>query len=300
LSSGANKRITTMNFRSLALALVLRASLVGSILLALLIWPPANALIPVPPLEGHVTDLTKTLSPEQKTALEQTLTAFEARKGTQITVLLVPSTRPEAIEPFAMRVAEQWKIGRKKFDDGVILVIAKADRNLRIEVGYGLEGVLTDLKSQRIINNTISPRFKEDDIYGGIAAGVAEMVQILEGEPLPTPVSKTPDGLDTLSQYLPLLLIVALLVGGLLRRILGRIPGALLTGTLITLIAWFAIGAIFVSIVAGVIALALTLWGGGLLGLGRMFGGGRGGGSGGGGFRGGGGGFGGGGGSGRW
>ncbi len=274
--------------------------MIGSILLTLLIWPLANALIPVPPLQGHVTDLTKTLSAEQTTALEQSLTAFEARKGTQIAVLLVPSTRPEAIEPFAMRVAEQWKIGRKKVDDGVILVIAKADRSLRIEVGYGLEGVLTDLKSQRIINNTISPRFKEDDIYGGIAAGVAEIVQVLEGEPLPTPAPKTPDGLDTLSQYLPLLLIVALLVGGLLRRILGRIPGALLTGTLITLIAWFAIGAIFVSIVAGVIALALTLWGGGLLGLGRMFGGGRGGGSGGGGFRGGGGGFGGGGGSGRW
>ena len=274
--------------------------MIGSILLTLLIWPLANALIPVPPLQGHVTDLTKTLSAEQTTALEQSLTAFEARKGTQIAVLLVPSTRPEAIEPFAMRVAEQWKIGRKKVDDGVILVIAKADRSLRIEVGYGLEGVLTDLKSQRIINNTISPRFKEDDIYGGIAAGVAEIVQVLEGEPLPTPAPKTPDGLDTLSQYLPLLLIVALLVGGLLRRILGRIPGALLTGTLITLIAWYAIGAIFVSIVAGVIALALTLWGGGLLGLGRMFGGGRGGGSGGGGFRGGGGGFGGGGGSGRW
>ena len=289
-----------MNLRSLALALALRASMIGSILLTLLIWPLANALIPVPPLQGHVTDLTKTLSAEQTTALEQSLTAFEARKGTQIAVLLVPSTRPEAIEPFAMRVAEQWKIGRKKVDDGVILVIAKADRSLRIEVGYGLEGVLTDLKSQRIINNTISPRFKEDDIYGGIAAGVAEIVQVLEGEPLPTPAPKTPDGLDTLSQYLPLLLIVALLVGGLLRRILGRIPGALLTGTLITLIAWYAIGAIFVSIVAGVIALALTLWGGGLLGLGRMFGGGRGGGSGGGGFRGGGGGFGGGGGSGRW
>jgi uncharacterized protein len=300
LSTGLDKHIAPMNFRSLALALVLRASLVGSILLALLLWPLANALVPVPPLQGHVTDLTKTLSPEQTTALEQALTAFEVRKGTQIAVLLVPSTRPDAIEPFALRVAEQWKIGRKKVDDGVILVIAKADRSLRIEVGYGLEGVLTDLKSQRIINNTIAPRFKEDDIYGGIAAGVAEIVQILEGEPLPKPTPKTSDGLDTLSRYLPLLLIFALLVGGILRRILGRVPGALLTGILITLVAWFVLGAIFISIVAGAIALALTLWGGGLLGLGRMFGGGRGGGSGGGGFRGGGGGFGGGGGSGRW
>jgi len=300
LSSGANKRITPLNLRSLAPALALRASLIGSILLTLLIWPLANALIPVPPLQGHVTDLTKTLSPEQTTDLEQTLAAFEARKGTQIAVLLVPSTRPEAIEPFAIRVAEQWKLGRKKVDDGVILVIAKADRSLRIEVGYGLEGVLTDLKSQRIINNTIVPRFKEENIYGGIAAGVAEIVQLLEGEALPKSAPKAPDDLETLSQYLPLLLIFALLVGGFLRRVLGRIPGALLTGILITAMAWFVIGAIFISIVAGAIALALTLWGGGLLGLGRMFGGGRGGGSGGGGFRGGGGGFGGGGGSGRW
>ncbi|NBS98562.1 MAG: YgcG family protein, partial [Betaproteobacteria bacterium] len=250
-----------MNLRMLALALALRASLVGSILLALLIWPPANALIPVPPLEGHVTDLTKTLSAEQKAALEQSLTAYETRKGTQIAVLLVTSTRPEAIEPFAIRVAEQWKIGRKKVDDGVILIIAKADRSLRIEVGYGLEGVLTDLNSQRIINDTIVPRFKEDDIYGGIAAGVAAIVQILEGEALPKPAPKTPDGLDTLSQYLPLLLIFALLCGAILRVIFGRIPGAFITGILVTLIAWFVLGAIFISIVAGAIALALTLWG---------------------------------------
>lgn len=295
MSTGATHRLTPMNLRSLAL----RTGAVGTLLLALLILPVARALIPIPPLQGHVTDLTKTLSSEQTATLEQSLSAFEARKGVQIAVLMLPSTLPEAIEPFSMRVAEQWKLGRKKVDDGVILVIAKADRTLRIEVGYGLEGVLTDLNSQRIINNIIVPHFREDDIYGGISAGVADIIRIIEGEPLPKPVPNAPEGLDTLSQYLPLLLIFALLCGGILRLIFGRIPGALITGILVTLIAWYVIGAIFLSIIAGAIALSLTLWGRGLLGLGRMFGGGRGGGSG-GGFRGGGGGFGGGGGSGRW
>jgi len=290
----------------------------------------ANALIAVPPLQGHLTDLTKTLSAEQAQAIEQSLTVFENRKGTQIAILILPSTGPEPIEPFSIRVAEKWKIGRKRQDDGVILVIAKSDRTVRIEVGYGLEGVLTDLYSQRIISDILLPHFKRNDFYGGITAGIADIIQRIDQEPVAdessatepstktapdaaprkslagTPI-ETPIGTPDWMSNLMLILIGALLVGGVLRLTFGRIPGALLTGVLVTLIAWFVIGALFFSVVAGTVALGLTLWGGGLLGiaarlLGRGRGGGRGGGGGfgGGGFRGGGGGFGGGGGSGRW
>ena len=131
-------------------------------MLALVLGMPlmAVALNPVPPLTGHVIDQTGTLTTEQMATLEQTLTAFEARRGSQLAVLMIASSAPEAIEPYALRVAELWKLGRKKVDDGAILVIAKDDRATRIEVGYGLEGSLNDATSKRIISDTILPRFK--------------------------------------------------------------------------------------------------------------------------------------------
>ena len=287
-------------------------------LLLLALFPlVAHALIAVPPLQGHLTDLTRTLNAEQAQAIEQSLTAFENRKGTQIAILIVPSTGPEPIEPFSIRVAEKWKIGRKRQDDGVILVIAKADQAVRIEVGYGLEGVLTDLHSQRIVSDIILPHFKQNDFYGGITTGIADIIRRIDGEPNlgaesaksdpnVAPLGTQIGALDGMTN-LPMILVGALLIGGVLRLIFGRIPGALLTGILVTLIAWFVIGALFFAVVAGTVALGLTLWGGGLLGIAaRLLAGGRGGGRGGGGglggggFRGGGGGFGGGGGSGRW
>src|ERR1017187_5170898 len=118
----------------------------------------AGAQVPVPPLTGRVTDQTATLSAEQKAVLEQTLQAFEARKGSQLAILLVPTTAPETIEQYSLRVAEQWKLGRKKVDDGAILVIATTDRALHIEVGSGLEGALNDATSKRIISEIIAPR----------------------------------------------------------------------------------------------------------------------------------------------
>lgn len=262
----------------------------------------AAAQVPVPPLTGHVTDQTGTLSAEQRASLEQTLAAFEARKGSQLAVLMVASTAPEAIEPFALRVAEQWKLGRKKVDDGAILVVAKNDRALRIEVGYGLEGVLTDLTSKRIINEVVVPRFKSQDFYGGITAGVDQIIRVVDGEPLPEP-SKTPsENLGDVRQYMPILFILALVIGGVLRSALGKVPGALVTGGAVAVIAWFIAGALSMALAAGVIALFVTLLGVGTgrHGFGGYYGGMGRGGSGGGGFRGGGGGFGGGGASGRW
>ena len=267
--------------------------------------PQLAAQIAVPPLTGHVTDQTGTLTTDQKAVLEQTLTAFEARKGSQLAVLMVASTAPEEVEAYALRVAEQWKLGRKKVDDGAILVIAKNDRALRIEVGYGLEGSLTDLTSKRIINETILPRFKGGDFYGGITAGVDQVVRVIDGEPLPAPTARVPQGIGNVQQYAPMLFIVALAVGGVLRAVLGKVGGSLVTGGVVAAVAWFVVGAVSMAAVAGVIAMLLTLLGGGMLGrgLGGFYGGGRGGGGlggGGGGFSGGGGGFGGGGASGRW
>src|SRR5262245_19180640 len=119
----------------------------------------AQAQIAVPPLQARVTDLTHTLSAEQVGALEQKLRDFETRKGSQLAVLMVPTTEPEDIAGFGIRVADEWKVGRKGIDDGAILIIAKNDRRMRIEVGRGLEGVMPDVIAGRIVNDTIAPLF---------------------------------------------------------------------------------------------------------------------------------------------
>src|SRR5689334_20055757 len=160
----------------------------ASLLALLLCWAGAAlALVAVPPLSGRVVDQTGTLTAADVASLTQTLRDLERRKGSQIAVLIVPTTDGEAIEQFSLRVAEAWKIGRKKIDDGALLVIAKNDRRLRIEVGYGLEGVLTDVTSKRIIDEIITPKFRSGDFAGGIAAGVNRMIGLVNGEKLPEP-----------------------------------------------------------------------------------------------------------------
>ena len=267
----------------------------------------AVALVPVPPLQARLTDLAGTLTAEQQAGLEQSLRAFEAKKGTQIAVLIVPSTKPEEIEQYALRVVEQWKLGRKKVDDGALLLIAKDDRTLRIEVGYGLEGVLNDATAKRIVSEVITPPLKQGDYFGAVSAGVDQMIRVIDGEPLPEPKRGTaglPVG-QNIGQLLPMLFVVALLVGGVLRKTLGRIPGALVTGGLLGLAGWFLAGALLAAALAGGAAFLITLLGVGMGRHGGMYGGGLyggmgGGRSGGGGFGGGGGGFGGGGASGRF
>ena len=277
-------------------------------LLLLLLALPAWAQVAVPQLTARVTDLTGTLTKEQTASLEQMLGSFEARKGSQIVVLMVPTSAPESIEQYALRVAERWKIGRKNVDDGAILVVAKNDRALRIEVGYGLEGALNDATANRIIREVIAPRFREGDFYGGINAGVDRMLRVIDGEPLPAPASPAPQVGGGLGQSLPILLILAMVVGGLLRRMLGRTVGSVAAGGAVGAVAWLLVGAVSIAVLAGILAFIFTLVGGGAGrgirgGFPGGFGGGglgRGGGFGGGGFRGGGGGFGGGGASGRW
>jgi uncharacterized protein len=258
----------------------------------------------IPPLTARVVDETGTLSSEQRSSLEATLKDFESRKGAQIAVLIVPTTQPETIEQYSIRVVEQWKLGRKKVDDGAMLIVAKNDRTLRIEVGYGLEGALNDATSNRIIEETIVPRFKQGDFYGGVKAGLDSMMSVISGEALPPP-SRRPGGTDGVTGLLPALLVIAIVAGGVLRALFGRLPGAMVTGGVVGAIAWLFSGALVLAVIAGAIALVFTLAGSGI----GAFAGGRylGGGPGGLGgrsnrdiFRGGGGGFGGGGASGRW
>jgi uncharacterized protein len=279
---------------------VIRALLVFFVALA------AWAQVAVPPLKARVTDLTGTLTKEQTASLEQMLQSFEARKGSQIAVLMLPSVKPEAIEQYALRVAEQWKIGRGKIDDGAILVVAKNDRELRIEVGYGLEGALNDATANRIVEDIIVPRFREGDFYGGISAGVDRMIRVIDGEPLPEPARPQPQVGGGIGQSLPVLLILAMVVGGLLRRMLGRVFGSMAAGGVVGGLAWLLVGALGIALIAGMLAFVFTLVGSGARrgyygGFPGGFRGGMGGGGfGGGGFRGGGGSFGGGGASGRW
>ncbi len=273
--------------------------------LALGVCAAARAQVAVPTLTARVTDQTGTLTAEQKASLERVLQAFEARKGSQIVVLMVPTTAPETVEQYALRVAEQWKPGRKKIDDGALLLVAKNDRALRIEVGYGLEGVLNDITAKRIVSEVITPRFKEGDFFGGITSGVDRMIRVVDGEPLPAPAGTSASRAGGIEQMLPVLLVVAVVAGMVLRSMLGKVPGAIATGGAVGFLAWLMANALAVGLIAGVAAFLFTLLGAGGGGYGGMHGGrGRYGGMGrggfGGGFGGGGGGFGGGGASGRW
>lgn len=230
----------------------------------------------MPPLTARVVDRTGTLSAAEQAELERTLADFEARKGSQIVVLLVPTTEPETIEQYSMRVVEQWKLGRKKVDDGALLLIAKDDRALRIEVGYGLEGALSDLVSKRIISEDIVPHLRKGDFAAGIRAGVDRMIRVIDGEPLPPPPPQqeySNAGGPSLNNALPVILIFAVIGGGILRAMLGPLPGALATGGLVAVGAWLLLGALSFALIAGLIAAVATL-----AGIGR-------GGFGGGGFR---------------
>lgn len=276
-------------------------------LLGLALLPgPTPADVPVSPLERRLTDLTGSLTKAEVDALEASLADFERRKGSQIAVLIVPTTQPETIEQYSIRVAESWKLGRKGVDDGVLLLVAKNDRTVRIEVGYGLEGVLTDATSNQIIEDIIVPRFKAGDFAGGINAGVAAIIQVVEGEPLPPAQQwRSPaKGRDVFDAIIPLAM-VALVAGAILRAVIGRLPAATLVSLLVGALVWAIAASLAIALFAAVAAFLLTLLGQTpMSGRGYRGGGARGGGwgsgGGGGGFGGGGGGFGGGGASGRW
>jgi uncharacterized protein len=293
---------------------VRRAFLFLVLLVAAVPWAAsAQGLQPIPSLERRVTDAADILSAAEESALEEKLAAFEARKGAQIAVLAVASTAPEEIEQYSIRVVDAWKLGRKGVDDGALLIVAVDDKRLRIEVGRGLEGVLTDLTSNRIIQETITPLFRGGDYAGGINAGVDRMISVVDGEPLPEPEQQWQGGKEGgLENILGLIFVLAIVLSAILRKILGRILGAVTTGGVLGALGFLVTGAIGMAFLAGVVGFVVALAGGVPTGRfashgrrGRWDGGFGGGGFGGGGFGGGGfgglgGGFGGGGASGRW
>lgn len=265
---------------------------------ALLLPAAAAAEVPVPPLRAPVMDLVGKLSFDEQKQLEESLRAFEREKGAQIAVLILPTTAPETIEQYSIRVAEEWKLGRKGVDDGILFVVALEDRAVRIEVGYGLEGAVTDLHAKRIIDGLVTPRFREGDFNRGITDGVNALMQLVRGEELPPAVaeSASQDG-EAETGIRGGALIFAVILGAIARMfsMQMRLAVSLGAGVIVLLFLW--ITATFLSgLITGAITFVIVLIGPQAM----LRGAGSSGGSGGGGWSGGGGSFGGGGASGRW
>lgn len=273
------------------------------------------AIVPVPPLTARVIDQTGTLDAAQRQALESQLAALEQRKGSQLAVLIVPTTGDEVIAQYSLRVVESWKLGRKGIDDGVLLLVAKDDHKMRIEVGKGLEGPIPDAIANRIMDEDIVPKFRADDYAGGLQAGVARITRLIDGEPMPPP---RPDrSFDKSHRFNPAVLVVAFVVANVCRGLFGSVAPlgrAGITGAVVTGAGWLLSSLWPLAIGLGVLGFLFGLlpsgggrfaggrgvggWGGGSGGWGG--GGSSGGFGGGGGFSGGGGSFGGGGASGGW
>jgi uncharacterized protein len=291
----------------------IRAALLLSLLTLLAGLSQAQGVLPVPALTGRVIDQTGTLDAGQVAALTAKLAALEEKKGSQVVVLMVPTTAPEDIASYANRVGNAWKIGRRDVGDGVLLIVAKNDRTLRIEVAKTLEGAIPDLAAKRIIDGAITPGFKRGDFAGGLLAGVDQIAALVSGEPLPAPDApsavRNVDS-NTLSNLLVFMVFALPIGAGILRSMVGRKFSALATGGITGVLAFVFTTSVLIAVVAGIAALGYALFAGvslprgGSGGRGGWGGGGRGGGwggGGGGGFSSGGGGnFGGGGASGRW
>jgi uncharacterized protein len=281
-------------------------------LLCLATLAGAQDLQAVPRLAARVTDQTATLTADQRKQLEIKLADFERQKGAQIAILIVPTVSPETVEQFAVRAFEAWKLGRKGVDDGVLLLVAKNDRRLCIEVGYGLEGALNDATAKRIISETITPRFKQGDYFSGVDAGVDAMIRVIGGEPLPEPTSAAATGDDgfDIEAMIPIGFFIVFVVSNILRSIFGRLLAAGIVGVAAGVITSLILSSTVVAVIAGIVAFVVSLLlgisgGGGGGGGGRSWSSGGsssswGGSSGGGGFSGGGGSSGGGGASGGW
>ncbi len=248
-------------------------------LLCALLWAAlvqAQDVLPVPPLTARVIDQTGTLSEAQQAALEAKLAAFEAKSGPQIVLLLVPTTAPEDIAAYAQRVADSWKIGRRDVGDGVVLVVAKNERKVRIEVAKALEGAIPDLAARQIIDSTLRPAFRADDYAGGLNAAVDRLVQRIQGEGLPAPTrrSGSSEGSAGLQlEELGMFFFVAVpILGAVLTGLFGRKFGSLLTAGAAGGLGWWLTTSVLLAVGAGVVAVVLV----GILGIGSLMRGGAG------------------------
>lgn len=278
----------------------------------------AGQPLPVPPLNTRVTDQTATLSAAQRQALEQKLATIEQAQGSQVVILMVPTTRPEDIAAYAHRVASQWKVGRRDVGDGVLLLVAKNDRQVRIEVARALEGAIPDLAAYRIIDQAIRPAFKAGDFAGGLNLAVDQLQTLIKGEQLPAPnatARRSAQATGIQWEDLGIFLFVGVpIAGAVLTAVLGRKLGTVATGLGAGALGWWWTTSLLIAGIASVVAMVLIAaigtggrggggraarWGAGYGGMGGL-GGGWGGSSGGGFSSGGGGSFGGGGASGNW
>ena len=234
----------------------------------------AQGVLPVPELAARVIDQTGTLDAIQRKGLDDKLAAFEQQKGTQIVVLMVPTTLPEDISSYANRVANTWKIGRKEVGDGILVIVAKDDRKVRIEVAKTLEGAVPDLAARQIIDEAITPRFRQGDFAGGLGAAADQLIARVNGEALPAPRSSSPQGggaagFDWFDLAIFLFFAVPI-AGAMLRGIFGRKLGSLVTGGGVGAIAMLITSSLVVAGIAGVVALLFSmLSGGSALGGGR-------------------------------
>lgn len=230
--------------------------------LFLLVTPAAVfAQLAVPALSAHVIDTTGTLDATQIQQLEQKLAAFEQTHGSQVVVLMVPTTQPEDIASYANRVASTWKIGRKEVGDGLVLVVAKEDHRVRVEVARALEGVIPDLMARRVIDQAITPLFKQGNFAGGLDAGVSQIMSLIEGESLPRPVAVKANAKGFEWFDLAIFMFIAVpVVGSVARRILGRQLGSVATAGIAGGIALLVTTSVVVSILAAMVAFILSLF----------------------------------------
>ena len=231
----------------------------------------AQDVLPVPPLSGRVVDQTGTLTTAQSSALSAKLAAIEQSQGSQLVLLLVPSTQPEDITSYAQRVADAWKIGRREVGDGLLIVVAKNDRKVRIEVAKTLEGAIPDLMAKRIINEQISPAFKAGDFAGGLNAAVDAAATRIRGENLPAPTHQSQTAPDPfwgsdLDSLLMFLFVGVPIAGAMLTAMLGRKLGALATGAGAGGLGWWVTASLWSAGAMGVVAVVIV----GVLGLGAV------------------------------
>lgn len=209
------RRLVTLSFLAWMLAIVLAAPARA-----------ADGFVAVPPLNARVTDLTGTLSADQRNALENVLAEYEQQRGSQIFVLMLPTTDPETIDAYSIRVAEAWRAGRKGIDDGVIVIVAKDNppglRKMRIEAGRGVQGSLTDAMSGRILRDVMAPHFRQNDFYGGLAAGISAIQAAIDKEGLTAPDRRKPQGNVDIGDWLPVLFPLAIIVFFFLSAMLRR------------------------------------------------------------------------------